>query len=1096
LLRLFAHSTKLALVLLACNIFWSCVDDKQKHTLLFQPIDPDSAGFHFTNRIQETAQANILTYQYFYNGGGIAVGDLNNDGLEDLYLTANQGQNKLFLNLGDLKFRDITLATGTGGREHGWSTGAVIVDINGDGLKDIYVCYSGDLPEDMRKNQLFVNQGLDQQGIPFFKEMASAYGLDDPAFSTSAYFSDLDRDGDLDMLLLNHNPALFNNLNTNAFKSMLSTPDVMSSSKVYQNEGRKFVDVSAKVGIAGGTLSYGLGASIADFNQDGWPDIYIGNDYSAPDYFYINQGDGTFKNQLHSTFSHTSLYSMGVDAADINRDGSLDLITLDMLPEDSKRQKLLHSPENYEHYDMFLEAGLHHQLMRNMLQMNNGDGTFSEIGQAAGIATTDWSWAPLFADLDNDGLQDLFVSNGFLKDFTNLDFINYRQQVLGGSSVGQQQILELIASMPATKLSNYAFKNLNGAAFRNNAVEWGLDQPGNSNGAVYADLDGDGDLELIVNNLNEPSVIYKNLSVESGIGNFVQFQLVGEKGNMSGIGAKIRVYADGIVQFQQQQVYRGFQGNVSEILHFGLEKLMVDSVHIQWPNGAEQILKGQEANRRLVLKIEDAENKVAADLPQAELFNVVRHTNFPPLSQRFNDFKRQSQLLYGLSHVAPRLGSGDLDGDGLADLLLSDPSGSILMVKGGDPNAEAVEVAANLGSISAILCMDVDGDGNLDVYVGRGGYEDFTADDPLLQDVVLLNKGQDRFELSTSSFLPGVRASTALAISWDWDGDGISEIFVGGGYTPGRWPESAGSYLLIKGEEGYTMKDDDVLTAVQRVRDAVVYDLDGDGLDELIVAAEFDHIQVFSGKGGELKEVTSDYLADRKTGLWRSLLVEDLDGDGIPELLAGNWGLNSRLSTTAEIPLRVYFADFDKNGSLDPLMTFPIQGREVPFLSRDELAAQMYRKKALFTTHESFSEAGITDILSSEEISEAVVLQAETLETQLFTLKNGKFDAIPLPREVQYAPVNSAISLRDDVGKKELLLLGNVENSRLKLGPITANHGLLLKMNPTHLSWQAVPQSRSGLKLLGEVTSVVNVGDLTWVGARNQGISFVRRAGL
>ncbi|HSF55578.1 MAG TPA: VCBS repeat-containing protein, partial [Algoriphagus sp.] len=358
-------------------------------------MDADSSGFHFTNQIQETAQANILTYQYFYNGGGVAVGDVNNDGLEDLYFTANQGQNKLFLNLGDLKFRDITLATGTGGREQAWSTGAIMVDINSDGLKDIYVCYSGDLPEETRRNQLFVNQGLDAKGIPFFREMASDFGLDDPAFSTSAYFSDLDKDGDLDMLLLNHNPLLFNNLNANAFRKMIGTPDPMSSSKVYRNDSGKFRDVSGEIGIATGTLSYGLGASIADFNKDGWPDIYIGNDYSAPDYFYINQGDGTFVNQLETAFGHTSLYSMGVDAADINRDGNLDLISLDMLPEDNKRQKLLHSPENYEHYKLFQEVGLHHQLMRNMLQLNNGDGTFAEVGQAAGVAMTDWSWAPL-----------------------------------------------------------------------------------------------------------------------------------------------------------------------------------------------------------------------------------------------------------------------------------------------------------------------------------------------------------------------------------------------------------------------------------------------------------------------------------------------------------------------------------------------------------------------------------------------------------------------------------------------------------------------------------------------------------------------------
>lgn len=1082
------HSYQLALLLLTSYFFVSCKADKETHTSLFKEVSADSSGLHFTNQIQESAQANILTYQYFYNGGGVAVGDLNNDGFEDLYFTANQGQNKLFLNQGELNFRDITLATGTGGREQAWSTGAVIVDINADGLKDVYVCYSGDLPEEMRRNQLFVNQGLDKQGIPFFKEMAKDFGLDDPAFSTSAYFSDLDKDGDLDMLLLNHNPALFNNLNVNAFKTMMATPDPMSSSKVYRNENGKFRDVSAEIGIATGTLSYGLGASIADFNQDGWPDIYIGNDYSAPDYYYLNQGDGTFVDEVRSAFSHTSLYSMGVDVADFNRDGHLDLISLDMLPEDAKRQKLLHSPENYEHYELFVEAGLHHQLMRNMLQVNNGNGTFSEIGQAAGVAMTDWSWAPHFADFDNDGWQDLFVSNGFLKDFTNLDFINYREQVLANPKAGQQQILELIAAMPATKLGNYAFKNKQGGTFEKVSKDWGLDTPGNSNGAAYADLDGDGDLELIVNNLNEPSRIFKNLTREREGGHFLQIKLEGEKGNPSGLGAKVWVFSGNTAQYQEQSVYRGFQGNVSEILHFGLENPSIDSLRVQWPNGKVQTLFSPKEDQRLTLKVEDA--SAAAGLKPTILskFQLVQQLDiFRKSELHVNDFKRQSQLLYSLSQNRVFFGKGDLNGDGESDLVFATSTGDLMWFDGKTEKVVAVPLLGIPPTVSGLLCFDADDDGDLDIYLASGGYGDLNENDPALRDQLLINDGEGSFQLG-GQLLPERATATSEVVIWDFDGDGQDEIFVGGGYTPGRWPESAPSYLLKKSGSRYEIHSEPILDALERVKDAIAYDLDGDGMKELIVASEFDRLRVVSAREGKLTDRSEEFFPQGKTGLWRSLLLEDLDGDGSPELLAGNWGLNSRLRTEPEMPVRLYFADFDQNGSVDPMMTFPIGGAEIPFLSRDELTAQMYRKKALFPKHEAFANASIAEILTPEELSRAAVLQVETLETQLFSLKEGQFRPQSLPSQAQYAPVNVALAIKKDQAVKDLLLLGNLDQARLKIGKQDANQGLLLSLDSDSNSWFAVPQSRSGFQLKGEVNSAEMLGDKLWLGLRDQGL--------
>lgn len=1077
----------------ASCFFLSCAKEKAVEETLFRLVEADSSGLHYTNQIQETAIANILTYQYFYNGGGVAVGDVNNDGLEDLYFTSNQGSNKLFLNLGNMKFRDITLATATGGRDNAWATGAVMVDINADGLQDIYVCYSGDLPADQRRNQLFVNQGLDSKGIPFYKEQAKEFGLDDPAFSTSAYFADLDLDGDLDMLLLNHNPSLYNNLNANAFKTMLQTKDTLSSSKVYRNENGNFRDVSSEIGIDSGTLSYGLGAIIGDFNEDGWPDIYIGNDYSAPDYFYVNQGDGTFENQLQTSFTHTSLYSMGVDAADINRDGKLDLISLDMLPEDNKRQKLLHSPENYEHYNLFLEVGLHHQLMRNMLQLNNGNGTFSEVGQAAGISTTDWSWAPLFADFDNDGFTDLFVSNGFLKDFTNLDFINYRQRVLQESKPNQQQVMELINSMPATKIGNYAFQNVNGINFKNASAAWGIDSPSNSNGAVYADLDQDGDLDLIINNLNEPTQIYQNLTSDRKIGNFLQVKLIGSPSNSAGIGAKIRVFQGNTTHYQQQQIYKGFQGNVSSILHFGLENQTIDSLRVDWPSGESQTVVSPTANQKIDLKLVDAVVKPSIKSEQKGRFQFSSEVLFDAPTENFNDFKRQSQLLYSFSHSGPVMASGDLDGDGLPELISTTFEENLLVISGVDsssPSSKKIPIQGK--GVSTILCQDLDGDGDLDIFLGKGGYEDLTESDSRLQDQVFLNDGKGEFTLASDGFLPRNLTTTSVSIAWDFDGDGQKEIFIGGGYIPGRWPESDGSYLLKQTGNQFQIANDPLLTELKRVKDAVTVDLDGDGMEELVVASEFDRLRVFSSKNRKLEDVSDSYFPTGQTGLWRTLLVEDLDGDGIPELMAGNWGLNSRLKTTPEVPLRVYFADFDENGSVDPIVTFPIQGKEFPLLSRDELAGQMYRKKALFSDYESFSIAEVSAILTEGELSRAEILEAETLETQLFTLKNGKFESVEIPFSVQFSPVNSALSIPGNDGKMNLLLFGNMENPRLKIGKIAGNQGLILEMEEGTGKWKAVNQTDTGFSISSEVSQAIKFGKSIWLGIRNEGLkSFI-----
>ena len=594
-------------LLAACNSARQEDSSSDETPTLFTLLPAEQTNIHFANSLTEGLNTNVLMYEYFYNGGGVAVGDLNGDGLDDIYFTANMTWNKLYLNKGDMVFEDITELAGVAGREGPWKTGVTMADVNGDGLLDIYVCYSGNLAPENRKNELYINQGPDENGIPRFREEAEAYGIASTATSTQATFFDYDNDGDLDLFLLNHNPQSLPILDEATTAEIMKSTDP-AGPEFFRNDNGKFTEVTATAGIVSSALSYGLGAGVSDVNGDGWMDIYVCNDYTAPDYLYINNGDGTFTDVIHEAMGHTSHFSMGNDIADINNDGFLDIYTLDMLPEDNRRQKLLMSPDNYEKFDFQVRMNFHHQYMRNMLHMNNGNGTFSEVGQMAGVSNTDWSWAALFADFDNDGWKDLYVTNGFPRDYTNLDFMKYMSDFLqhNEGEIRRQNILDLVHETPTTNVVNYMYQN-NGSSFTNVASKWGLEQASNSNGVAYADLDNDGDLDLIVNNIDLPAFIYRNEATSHSDNRYLKFKLEGEGKNTAGIGARITLYVDSNIQLVEQMPTRGYQSSVSPVLHVGLGQYdKVDSLSIQWLSGKQEWLKNVQANQLLTLKEENA----------------------------------------------------------------------------------------------------------------------------------------------------------------------------------------------------------------------------------------------------------------------------------------------------------------------------------------------------------------------------------------------------------------------------------------------------------------------------------------------------------
>lgn len=860
---------------------------------MFSLLNPSQTGISFSNDIKENEAENVLAYEYFYNGGGVATGDINNDGLIDIFFTANLKPCRLYLNLGNCTFKDITRQAGLSGR-NGWKTGATMADVNGDGLLDIYLCYSGKGSPASRKNELYINKGNLQ-----FTEMASKYGIDDMGCSTQGIFFDYDIDGDLDLYVLNHNIKAYKNIGLQHLKNDY---DSLAADKLYRNDDNHFTDVSRQAGISGNPISFGLGVAVSDINNDGWPDIYVSNDYSEHDYLYINNANGTFTEQSLYMLSHLSQFSMGSDIADYNNDGLVDIFTLDMLPEDNRRQKLLQGQENYELYDEMARNGFHYQFMRNMLHLNNGNGTFSEIGQLAGISNTDWSWSALFADYDNDGNKDLYITNGYLRDYTNKDFLKFWGNYIVKQTVKKDSIryLDIVQMMPSTMTKNYCFRNNGNLTFTNASSEWGVDQLQLANGAAFADFDNDGDLDLVVNRVNESAAFYRNEAAVQKGNRYIDIRLKGQAMNTQGLGAKVFCYAAGITQMLEQMPTRGYQSSVSPVLHFGLGKTeKIDSLKIIWLNGRTQTLYAITANQVLILDQQQAkENFVYKRTIPASLFTAVRPLlDFEHMQPAYNDFKRQPLMPVMLSPCGPKMAKGDMNGDNLEDIFIGSTEGqhSVLYLQQSNGqfllSQQPAFAADSLCTTADVILFDANGDGSTDIYCVNGGYNNYEPGDRRLQDRLYLNDGIGNFQLSGNAF-PAMYVSKSCVAAADIDKDGDIDLFLGGRVIPGAYPEIPRSYLLLNdGKGNFTDSTPPPLQLTGMLTDAKWFDFNNDGYPELVLAGEWTSPMIFDIKNRTFinKELQT------YSGWWNTIEIADIDNDGDTDIIAGNWGANSQM---------------------------------------------------------------------------------------------------------------------------------------------------------------------------------------------------------
>ncbi|MBC7628766.1 MAG: VCBS repeat-containing protein [Ferruginibacter sp.] len=1090
-------------------IFCGC---KSKIEPLFSMISATQTGIDFENRITDTDSLNILDYLYYYNGGGVAIADFNNDGLPDIYFTSNQGSNKLYLNKGNFKFEDITDKAGVQGKGN-WKTGVTVADVNGDGLLDIYVCEVGGYKSFKGRNELFINNGItspsstgEGRGEITFTESAHAYGLDIQGLNTQAVFFDYDHDGDLDMFLVNH--SVHSN-QSYGDSSMRRIKDEASGDKLFRNDstatGRKFVEVTTEAGIYSSVVGYGLNVAVADINNDGWDDIYVSNDFHENDYYYLNNHNGHFSEINRDAFGHESRFSMGSAIADMNNDGWQDIITLDMLPSDEKTLKSSAGDDPLDIYNFKFSFGYYHQYSRNCLQINAGGGKkFSDIALYAGVAATDWSWSPLAADFDNDGIKDLFISNGILRRPNDLDFVKF-YSTRSTKDTGRSADVAAIKKMPEGKVNNYIFKGTDSLKFIDNTIAWGMDHPGFSNGAAYADLDNDGDLDIIINNINEPATIYRNNAIQQLNNHFIEIELKGAGQNKFAIGAKVVIQQKNKIQVGYVNATKGFESAALQYIHFGTGvDSVIDKMEVLWPDGQSQIFTGVKADQRITVLYKNAGNDITTLLPISittkKLFTDITDSVQLPYKHQensFNDFNVQSFIPHMISTQGPKLAVADVNGDGLDDFFVCGAAGQAGTLfqqtaagKFISTNQKLFAADAACEDVNSIF-FDADNDGDLDLYVVSGGNET-EAKIPSLLDRLYINDGKGNFSKSTS--LPNLYGNKSVAVAADIDHDGDMDLFVGGRVIAGKYGDTPNSYLLINdGKGNFRIADDEKakgLNKIGMVTDAVWTDIDKDGWKDLVVVGEWMPVTIYKNQQGKLTNYTSAAGLQNTTGLWTTIHAADLNNDGTDELLVGNWGENSKLHASEQYPLKLFTGDLDNNGAMDQVIAIEKNGKYYTFLGKEEIEKELpalMRKKYLY--YSSFAGQTIEEIFG-EKLNLTKKYSANILSSVMLVNNGaGKFTLSKLPASLQWSPVFSFLT--EDVnrdGKTDIISAGNFYGVLPYEGRYDAGFGTIL-LNAGSNHFTALSPYQSGFLASGEVRDIKKIklanGSRCFLVARN-----------
>lgn len=1080
---------------LALIALLSTIGCNQKSETLFRLLPSSKTGITFNNKVIETDTFNILTHEYIFNGGGVGVADFNNDGLPDIFFSGNLVPSKLYLNDGDLTFRDISAEAGIQTSER-WSSGVAIADINMDGWMDIYVCATMHPDSARRRNMLFINEGLNKEGIPTFSDQANDYNLEHGGYSVTAAFFDYDRDGDLDLYLLIN--QRMDNVPSNYRPKIVDGSSPNNDRLFRNNSDGSFSDVSLEAGIT--IEGFGLGLSISDLNLDGWPDIYVSNDYLSNDILYINNKDGTFSNRIADFIGHQSQFSMGNDVADFNNDGMPDIITTDMLPETNIRKKTTISNKTYLTYINNEKFQYEPQYVRNMLHLNNGlhhDIKFSEIGQFSGIQQTEWSWSPLFADFDNDGHKDLIVTNGFPKDVTDKDFAHYR------SMVGNVASLALLKdSIPVVKVANYAFRNNGDLTFQNVTKEWGFEQTSFSNGASFVDLDNDGDLDYVINNINDEASVYENTLYTSldrrnkSENNFLRIVLGDAANKKSPVGARVRLYSNGAAQYYENNIYRGFLSSVEGAIHFGLGSMQsVDSVLIQWSDGNLQKIVDPEINRLIKVEYEATAARVLTSFTKKKTRTLFRHETqaskirFKHEEDDKIDYNLQRTLPHKFTQFGPGMAVGDIDSDGYEDLVVGGSIGFPFAVFYQNPDGtfrddenKYLRDISKVHEDQSLLLFDANGDGHLDLYIVSGSMEQ-TEGHESYQDRLYLNDGSGGF-IHDKQALPDMRTSGSSARAADFDGDGDLDLFVGGRVMPAQYPISPRSYLLRNHNGRFTDVTSEMCPELMRpgmVTDAIWTDFNGDNKIDLIVVGEFTPIMFFENTGNALRRVKTDI--DHHSGWWNSITSGDYDLDGDIDYVIGNLGLNNGYEVTHEFPLKVFAKDFDENGSMDAILACYMRVSMssydkglFPVHFWDELNSQspMFRNK--YSRYREYGKATINDLLDSDDINGALVLEANQMASAYVeNLGQNNFKLKALPSTAQIAPVNGMLTADvNDDGFNDVVMIGNDYGNEVFFGRYDAFNGLVLLGNADG-SFEEKTSAESGFYVPGDAKSLVRL---------------------